>query len=176
MEKTTGILLRTKKFSETSLLVYWCTNDLGIVHTVARGARRPKSPYSGKLDLFYTADLAFARSRKSDLHNLSEVSVLTHRSGIQKDYLRVLAASYFVQLIELVAEPEAPIPELYELLDKALDFLDEQPCTVRVIERFELRIVQYSGIAEEGKAPHNTIWDVFGRLPKSRSNLIDLLP
>ena len=32
----------------------------GRISTVAKGARRPKSPFAGKLDLFYEADFSYS--------------------------------------------------------------------------------------------------------------------
>src|SRR5207245_9178879 len=72
---TRGILLRRRKLSDTSLIVSWCTNSLGIINTVARGARQPRSPFRGQLDLFFEAELSIAKSRKSNLHTLREVVV-----------------------------------------------------------------------------------------------------
>ena len=72
-ERTIGLILRIRPLTETSLIVQWLTPDLGRVSTVAKGARRPKSPFRGKLDLFYAADFSFQRSRRSELHNLREV-------------------------------------------------------------------------------------------------------
>ncbi|PYT36826.1 MAG: DNA repair protein RecO, partial [Acidobacteria bacterium] len=73
METTAAILLRKRKLSDTSLIVSWCTESFGCIQTVAKGARRPKSPFSGKLDLFFEAEISIVRSRKSDLHTLTEV-------------------------------------------------------------------------------------------------------
>ena len=64
-ERASGIILRTRPFTETSLVVEWLTEDAGRISTVAKGARRPKSPFIGKLDLFYEADFSFVRSQKS---------------------------------------------------------------------------------------------------------------
>ncbi len=75
IESTTGIILRTRPFKETSLIVHWLTPNSGRVATIARGARRPKSPFLGKLDLFYEADFSFSRSLHSDLHVLREIGL-----------------------------------------------------------------------------------------------------
>src|SRR5437764_2113605 len=72
MESTTAILLRKRKLSDTSLIISWCTESLGCIQTVARGARRAKSPFAGKLDLFFEAEIQIARSRKSDLYTYAE--------------------------------------------------------------------------------------------------------
>ena len=61
-----GLILRVRPLTETSLITHWLTPELGRVATVAKGARRPKSPFRGKLDLFYEADFSFTRSRRSE--------------------------------------------------------------------------------------------------------------
>src|SRR5213595_3829830 len=101
MESTTAILLRKRKLSDTSLIISWCTESLGCIQTVARGARRAKSPFAGKLDLFFEAEIQIARSRKSDLHTLTEVVVRNPFAGIRSNYLRPQSAAYFVELIEI---------------------------------------------------------------------------
>jgi len=73
VESTEAILIRKRNFRDTSLIVSWCTESFGCVQTVAKGARRPKSPFAGKLDLFFEAEISVVRSRKSDLHTLAEV-------------------------------------------------------------------------------------------------------
>ena len=42
-ENATGIILRTRPLTETSLIVHWLTPELGRLATVAKGARRHKS-------------------------------------------------------------------------------------------------------------------------------------
>src|SRR5437763_16279279 len=80
MESTEAILIRKRKFSDTSLIVSWCTDSFGCVQTVAKGARRLKSPFAGKLDLFFEAEISIVRSRKTDLHTLTEVELKDRKS------------------------------------------------------------------------------------------------
>ena len=103
MESTEAILLRRRKFSDTSLIVSWCTESLGCVQTIAKGARRQKSGFAGKLDLFFEAEISLVRSRKSDLHTLTEVVLKNPFPGIRSNYLRTQTAAYFVELIALSA-------------------------------------------------------------------------
>ena len=110
---TRGILLRKRKLSDTSLIVSWCTDSLGIIQTVARGARRPRSPFRGQLDLFFEAELSIAKSRRSNLHTLREVVVVNAFAGIRTDHRRTHAASYFVELIEVCTEIEHQEPESF---------------------------------------------------------------
>src|SRR6201981_3772129 len=88
MESTEAILLRKRKFSDTSLIVSWCTESLGCIQTIAKGARRAKTPFAGKLDLFFETEISVVPSRKSTLHTLTEVVVKDPFVGIRKNYLR----------------------------------------------------------------------------------------
>ena len=55
------------------MIVTWCTIDHGVLKTVAKGARRPKSQFSGKLDLFFEGEFEIIRSKKSDLQSKLDV-------------------------------------------------------------------------------------------------------
>src|SRR4051794_29060532 len=97
-ERTSGLILRTRPLTETSLIVHWLTADFGRLATVAKGARRPKSPFRGKLDLFYLADFTFARSSRSDLHNLREINLRETHHGLRTELAYLRQASYCTAL------------------------------------------------------------------------------
>jgi DNA repair protein RecO (recombination protein O) len=175
--KTKATLIRKFRLTESSLIVHWCTDQEGLIKTVAKGALRPKSPFAGQLDLFYAVELEYRESRKSDLHQLVEVSVTDHRSAIAGDYTSLLAATYFVQLIELTAEKETPIPELADLLERALDYLTTTGPTQRVILRYEQRLTEHLSIAPPvGMRAVKAIRECYHRVPQGRSTLMDMLP
>lgn len=134
------------RLTETSLIVTWCSLDHGLIKTVAKGALRPKSAFAGRLDLFLSADLAFVESRRSDLHVLREAQVTRHRHGLRDSWRRVLAASYFVQLLEQVAERATPIPELFDLLARALDYLESHDPVLRTVLHYERELARLLGI------------------------------
>jgi len=171
MEKTVATLLRTYPLSETSLIVHWCSQEFGIIKTVAKAARSPKSVFQGKLDLFFENELVFLPSRKSDLHTLKETEVLKSREGIRRSYTSTLAGAYYVRWIEIISEPESAIPELAELLERALDFLDEEPPTLRVVHKFEKRLAQLTGLYMEDRDPAADLAENFGSWPKQRDEL-----
>src|SRR5471032_2570476 len=106
IESTRGIILRTRPLTETSLIVHWLTPDFGRIATVAKGARRHKSPFLGKLDLFYLADFSFRRSRSSDLHNLREVKLHETHGAIREDILKLQQAAYAANFIAQATETE----------------------------------------------------------------------
>jgi DNA repair protein RecO (recombination protein O) len=178
VESTAAILLRKRKLSDTSLIISWCTHSLGCIQTVAKGARRAKSPFAGKLDLFFETEIQIARSRKSELHTLREVSLTNPFGGIRESYPRMQAASYFVELIELCTESDHDEPELFALLQRAFGFLSANEPTPRAVAHFEKELARIAGV-HDAKAlkhePANALANLFGKLPRSRAPLLKIL-
>ncbi len=145
-ERASGIILRTRPLTETSLIVQWLTPDAGRISTVAKGARRPRSPFLGKLDLFYEADFSFLRSRRSELHTLREVSLRETHSKVREDLSRLNAAAYCAVLLEQGTERETPISEFHALARDALQFLDRSIPTPAFVFGLELKFLALSGL------------------------------
>jgi DNA repair protein RecO len=159
IESASGIILRTRPLTETSLIVNWLTAESGRISTVAKGARKPKSAFSGKLDLFYEADFSFARSRRIDLHTLREIALRETRPNLRQDLVYVQQASYAAALIELTTEKETPLPEVYELFSGFLKYLPQHPPKPRTVFAFELRLLRILGLEpdfEDTKLPAET--------------------
>jgi DNA repair protein RecO (recombination protein O) len=175
VESTTAILLRKRKFSDSSLIISWCTESLGCIQTMAKGARRPKSGFAGKLDLFYEAEIQIARSRKSSLHTLTEVVLRNPFAGIRQSYGRTQTAAYFVELIELCTERDHHEPELFGLLRRAFAFLDANDSSMRAIAHFEKELARIAGVHDSRisrSQPAVALGDLFGKLPMSRAPLL----
>jgi DNA repair protein RecO (recombination protein O) len=178
VETTAAILLRKRKFSDTSLIVSWCTESFGCIQTVAKGARRGKSPFAGKLDLFFETEISFVRSRRSDLHTLTEVVVKNPFAGIRSNYLRTQTAAYFVELIEICTERDHREPELFDLLRRAFAYLDANDPRPRAVSHFEAQLARIAGVHDERRLkadPAFALGNLFGRLPLSRTPLLKTL-
>jgi DNA repair protein RecO (recombination protein O) len=176
METTNALLLRRTKLTETSLIVEWLTEAHGIVKTVAKGARNPKSRFAGTLDLFFECEIQFARSRRSELHILREAALREPHEGLRANYDRVALAAYFVELLELVMEPGHPAPELYDLLRRALGYLNAHAATQHAMLHFESELVRWLGIQNAKLTPAVAIGRAYHRLPASRAALLRKLP
>ena len=122
IQSATGLILRTRPLTETSLIVHWLTPDFGRIATVAKGARRPKSPFLGKLDLFYVADFSFSRSRRSDLHTLREVGLRELHAALRQNLAGLRQATYATAFIEQATETETPLPAVYNLMLRVSGF------------------------------------------------------
>ncbi len=178
MESTAAILLRRRKFSDTSLIISWCTASRGCIHTVAKGARRAKSPFAGKLDLFFEAEISFIPSRKSNLHTLTEVALKNTFPGIRQNYLHTQVAAYFVELMEICTERDHREPELFALMGRALHYLDSKDATVRAVAHFETELARIAGVHDSRRLESNpafALGNLFGKLPLSRTPLLKTL-
>lgn len=145
-ERTLGLILRIRPLTETSLIVQWLTPDLGRVATVAKGARRPKSPFRGKLDLFYSADFSFQRSRRSELHNLREVVLRETNEALRKEIAYLQQASYCAALIEQTTETETPLGNIFSLMSDFLVHLPARPPQLLNIFAFEMKLLNELGL------------------------------
>jgi DNA repair protein RecO (recombination protein O) len=151
IESATGLILRTRLLTETSLIVHWLTPAFGRIATVAKGARRPKSPFLGKLDLFYLTDFSFSRSRRSDLHTLREVSLRELHAALRRDLTRLRQATYATTLVEQATETETPLPAVYDLMLGFLGHLCERPAKPQTVFAFELRLLHELGLKPDWK-------------------------
>jgi DNA repair protein RecO (recombination protein O) len=149
IETTSGLILRTRLLTETSLIIHWLTPELGRIATVAKGARRAKSPFAGKLDIFYAGDFSFSRSRRSDLHNLREVKLHEPHGAIREDILKLQQAAYAANFLEQATETETPLPEIFELMRGFLKFLCEQKTSAQNIFALELKLLHELGLAPD---------------------------
>jgi DNA repair protein RecO (recombination protein O) len=145
IESVNGIILRTRPLTETSLIVNWLTADLGRVATVAKGARRPKSPFAGKLDFAYVADFTFHRSRRSDLHTLREVSLRETHPQLRRDLPALQQAARAVACIELATETDTPLPEVHALFCAWLAWLAGTTPDAKSLLGFEFKLLSALG-------------------------------
>jgi DNA repair protein RecO (recombination protein O) len=159
-ETATGLILRTWPLTETSLIVEWLTAEAGRMSTSAKGARRPRSPFLGRLDLFYEADFTFSRSRRSELHSLREVRLRATHDALRRDLDRLSLAAYCARLVEQTTETDTPVPRIYELMRGLLHHLDAHPAQPQLVFAFELKLLRELGLQPD---PARTSLDARGR-------------
>lgn len=177
VEKTRGLILRVLPLTESSLIVDWLTADFGRISTAAKGARRPKSPFHGKLDLFYLADFSFARSARSELHTLREVEVRDTHAPLRTNLQALQQAAYCARLLIQATEKETPVASLYELLLATTRHIASQPSKPETILAFEVSLLTELGLAPRQAAPtarflENFIAHHLGKVPAGRAEAL----
>lgn len=128
-------------------MVHALTRRHGRIAALARGAHRPTSGYFAVLDLFDTLELAWRPRRGGALAELSRGALHTRRHRLARDPSRYRAALAALELAELGSRPGQPEPQLFGLLERALDRLAEgraSPLAARLA--FELAFLDLHGL------------------------------
>lgn len=175
MITTQATLIRLTRLTDSSLIVHWFSEEMGLVKTVAKGARRPKSPFTGQLDLFFGGEITLQRAKRGQLHALREAAIRHWREGLRRNYTATLFAAYCCQLAESAVEPEHPEPALHDLLNRALDHADATEPDQRSLRHFERELARLLGIFHDQRAAHLSLRDALGALPASREELLGRL-
>jgi DNA repair protein RecO (recombination protein O) len=167
-----GFIVGRIPFGNTSLIVRCLTLKAGRLTLMAKGAMRPKSPFTGALDLFYLADFLYQPSRTGDIHTLREIKLLDAHLGLRRSYANLMAAQYFAALIETITEAATPIPAEFDLFAKALAYLCETDISWRAIDRFEQRILSLAGIARADHDLPRAFQALHHKVPSLRDDLL----
>jgi len=175
VESTRAMIIRLTRLTESSLIVHWFTQNNGLVKTVAKGARKSGSIFAGRLDLFFVGEILFQPARRGEIHALREATITQWREGLRKNYHTTLFAAYCCQLLECAVEPEQPDPELYDLLDRALNHADCDNPDERSVRFYEKELARILGVAQRERDAHLNLQDAIGRLPLVRHELLERL-
>lgn len=175
MQQGKAFLIRKYHLSETSLILVWLTQEHGKIKTAAQGARRQESSFAGCLELFGEVTMVFLWNQKSDLHFLKEVIPIIPQRRIKPAYLTLLTASYFAELCDLFIEPSYPVPELFDLLSRALYFLHNNNPSTLAVTHFEKELAKVLGIYNSLVSVEDSLSAAVVKLPNSRKKLLDQL-
>ncbi len=143
-QRAEAIVLRRQPVTESSLIVTWFTREFGKLKTLAKGARRSKGPFVGKIDLFYEDEIVWLTSRRSDLHLLHDCFLVHPHPQLRVSVTAMTAAAYACELVELGTEVEDAHPRVYELLAALLGTLEEK-VSGTVLVWFELQVLAALG-------------------------------
>ncbi len=143
-ERAQGVVLRVQPVTESSLVVTWFTREAGKVKTLAKGARRAKSPFRGKIDLFYRDEIVFLRSKRSDLHLLHDCFLENAHARLRESVATLTAASYVSELVGSATEIEDANAAIFDLLAETLGRIEKRVNAVLLLW-FEVRLLTAAG-------------------------------
>src|SRR5688572_33411369 len=139
-----ALILRTYKLGESDRIVVFLTRDRGKKRGVAKGARRPKSRYSGALEPMTRAGVAYYEREQRDLVRLNFVEPARSPLSASGDALGYVG--YFAALIDEWA-PEAHTDErLYRLGASVTDALATGAPVEPLVRYFEYWLLRLQGV------------------------------
>ena len=146
MEQTDAIVLRVHPWSETSCVVALFTRDFGKVAALAKGARRPKSPFEAALDLLSACRVVFIPKSGDALDILTEAKLVRRFRTASRDLLRLYCGYYVAELLDKLTDRNDRLPELFDLADESISALENKDWEPRaIVLRFELQILRLTG-------------------------------
>ena len=145
-----ALILRTYKLGESDRIVVFLTRDRGKKRGVAKGARRPRSRYTGALEPMTRAGVAYYERELRDLVRLNYVEpVMSPLSSIgSRDATAAVLGhvGYFAELIDEWA-PEAHADErLYRLGSAVVDALTGGAPIDKLARYFEYWLLRLQGV------------------------------
>jgi len=143
-----AVVLRVTKLGEADRIVTLLTRRQGRVRAVAKGVRRTKSKFGGRLEPFSHVDLQLYAGRNLDIVTQAE-TLDPFGPVLAADYPRYTCATAIAETAErLTAEEHEPSLRLYLLLVSALRALSEtrrEPSLI--LDAFLLRAMSLAGWA-----------------------------
>ena len=146
-EKTRAIVLRVVDFSESSSVVTLFTEDFGKVGALAKGAKRPKGPFEGALDLLALIRIVFLHKSSEALDLLTEAKLERRFRSSERSLARLYAGYYVAELLSELTDNGDPHRELFLAAERALAALDADGPIAETVLGFELVALREAGHA-----------------------------
>jgi DNA repair protein RecO (recombination protein O) len=119
-----GIVLRSMRLGEADRIVTFYTQGNGRLRAVAKGIRKSKSRFGGRLDAFTHVDLQLYKSR-GDLDIVTQADILSRPKRIRADYAAFCAASAMADAVDRTTPEREKNVRAFLLLRSALQALED---------------------------------------------------
>jgi DNA repair protein RecO (recombination protein O) len=140
-----GIVLRSYSFGEADRIVVLLSPNHGKLRTVAKGVRKTKSRFGGRLEPFCHVDIVLYEGRNLD--TITSVAMIEPFHVLRQDLERMVTAGTMVEVTDLVAQENEPSLRLFLLLQRGLRALDTGGAHPDLATTFLLKAAEIVGVA-----------------------------
>jgi DNA repair protein RecO (recombination protein O) len=144
--RDTGVVLRTYRLGEADRIVVLMTAQHGKVRAVAKGVRKPKSRFGGRLEPTSHVSLLLYEGRQLDI--ISQAESLDYLRAIREDLDRLTRAMALLEVVDQVAQEGEPDARLYQMLVGALRTLAAQAAPL-LVPAFYWKVLANDGLRPE---------------------------
>ncbi len=146
--ESSGIVLRTQRFGDTSLVATVYTQQFGICTVLAKGARATGSARGNVLEVPNHIRLAFYRSPRRQLFLLRAAELLERFPRLRDSLEHTVVTFVVAESLLLTQQPDEPNAALYGLLLQALRSIEQaEKAPFGVAIAFLLRLARIAGFA-----------------------------
>jgi DNA repair protein RecO (recombination protein O) len=123
--KTEAVVLRSMRYGEADRILQLYTPNRGRVSAIAKGVRRARSRFGGRLEPFFRLRIELHEGR-SELLTVTGAQTVDGHARLRGDARALDAAARACDAVGRLFETAEPHPGVYNLLCRKLSLLDEQ--------------------------------------------------
>src|SRR3954471_17564940 len=148
--KTQAVVLRSIRFGEADRIVHLYTADRGRIGAIAKGVRRTRSRFGGRLEPFFRLALLLHEGR-SELLTVTGAETVAGYARLRADGRALDAAARACDAVARLFDTNEPHPEVFNLLCNELALLDADPARATHANQlaFRLKLLLAAGFAPQ---------------------------
>jgi DNA repair protein RecO (recombination protein O) len=146
--KTEAIVLRSIRFGEADRVLHLYTPGRGRISAIAKGVRKTKSRFGGRLEPFFRLDLLLHEGR-SDLMTVTGAETVAGFPRLREDARSLDGAARACEAVSRVFDDGDPHEGVFHLLANQLALLDADPARATRANAlaFRLKLLLAAGFA-----------------------------
>jgi DNA repair protein RecO (recombination protein O) len=149
--KTEAVVLRSIRYGEADRIVHLYSATRGKIGAIAKGSRRPKSRFGGRLEPFFRLNLVLYEGR-SDLMTVTGAATVEGHGRLRSDGRALIAAARGCDTLLRLFDAGEPNAPAYNLLCNYLGLLDADPAAASApgtALAFRLKLTLAAGFSPE---------------------------
>lgn len=150
--KTEAVVLRSIRYGEADRILHLYSTARGRINAIAKGARRPKSRFGGRLEPFFRLDLLLHEGR-SELLTVTNASTVDGYPRLRSSGPALSAGARACDAVLRLLDSAEPNPPAYNLLCRYLAMLDApapgRAAGIEAALSFRLKLALAAGFSPE---------------------------
>jgi DNA repair protein RecO (recombination protein O) len=148
--KTEAVVLRSIRFGEADRVLHLYTSERGRVGAVAKGVRKTKSRFGGRLEPLSHVELMLHQG-SGELQTVTGVDLIHHHQDARDDYYRLSVGLIGAEAMLRLFPEQEQNERAFTALTRFLDVLDdaphaaERPTLDPLVLAFQLKLLWLSG-------------------------------
>jgi DNA repair protein RecO (recombination protein O) len=149
--KTEAVVLRSMRYGEADRILHLYTLDRGRLSAIAKGVRRARSRFGGRLEPFFRLHIELHEGR-SELLTVTGAQTVEGHARLRGDAAALDAAARACDAVGRLFETSEPHQSVYHLLCRRLALLDGDPAAQATRDcalAFRLKLLLAAGLAPQ---------------------------
>ena len=148
--RTEAVVLRSIRYGEADRILHLYSADRGRLSAIAKGSRRARSRFGGRLEPFFRLNLELHEGR-SDLLTVTGAETVSPYAALRCDPEAIATAAHGCDAVSRLFDSTEPHPEVFNLLCTFLAVIDADPSRSgpALQAAFRLKLLLAAGLAPQ---------------------------